>query len=98
MLLDHGANANVENALGETPLHLVSRGKYDSDKHGVGIAQLLLEQVVDNVGAQTKNKWIPLHLAAFNGRLELAQRVLLDHGADMNAKNFQGKLLLHLTL
>ena len=97
LLLDHGANANVENARGETPLHLVSRGRYDSDEHGVGIAQLLLERGVDHVDAQAKNKWTPLHLAAFNGRLELT-RVLLDHGADMNAKNFQDETPLHLML
>jgi ankyrin repeat protein len=47
LLLDHGANANAENESSETALHVVSRGEYDSQEHGVRISRLLLEHGVD---------------------------------------------------
>jgi len=94
LLLDHGANTTAESDHGETPLHLVSRGKYGPQEDGVGIAQLLLERGAD-VDARNKNEATPLHSAAFKGRLEVA-RVLLDHGADMTAENDQGETPLHL--
>jgi ankyrin repeat protein len=55
VLCDHGANANTENDLGETPLHMVSRGKYDSQGQGVSTARLLLERGVD-VNARDKRR------------------------------------------
>ena len=79
MLFDHGATANVENEKGETPLHLVSRGKYDSEQTGVDIVRLLLERGAD-VNSKDKNQDTPLHKAVCEGRLEI-ERILLDHGA-----------------
>src|SRR6266702_3967463 len=94
MLLDHGANANMKNDHGETPLHQVSQGEYDSHEQGVGITRLLLARDVD-ADAQNKNHFTPFLLAALNGRLEIAQ-VLLDYGANMNAANYWGETPLHL--
>ncbi len=94
MLLDHGANANMKDDHGETPLHRVSQGEYDSHEQGVGITRLLLACGVD-VNAQDKNHFTPFLLAALNGRLEIAQ-VLLDHGANVNAENDGGETPLHL--
>ncbi len=94
VLLDHGANTNAENDRGETPLHLVSRGEYDSQADGVGIARLLLEHGVD-VHAQDKDHDTALHSAAFWGRLEIA-RVLLERDANTNAVNDRGETPLHL--
>ncbi len=94
MLLDHGANVNAENERGETSLHLVSRSNYDSQKDGVRIARLLLEQGVDVNGRKGK-KWTPLHSAALKGKLEIA-RALLDHSANPNAENEQGETPLHV--
>ena len=88
VLLDHGANATLETKRGETALHIVSRGKYDSEEHGVGIARLLLEHGVD-VHAQDKSFNTALHRAAFSGRLEITQ-LLLNCGADPNTENEQG--------
>ena len=46
-----------------------------------------------NIG--TKNKWTPLHSAAFKGEREIAS-LFLDDGANVNAANEQGKTPLHL--
>jgi ankyrin len=94
LLLYHGANPNVENDQGYTPLHQVSQGKYNSQGDGVGIARLLLERGAD-VNAQTKNKFTPLHSAALNGKLEIAQ-LLLDHGANAKAENEARGTALHV--
>ena len=40
-----------------------------------GIAGLLLDAGAD-VGASTADGWLPLHEAAFNGHLEIVQRLL----------------------
>jgi ankyrin repeat protein len=94
MLLDRGANPNAENKWNATPLHLVSRGKYNSQERGVGIARLLLERGVD-VNASSKSLVTPLHWVASNGRLGIA-RVLLDHGASPNAQTEKGETALHI--
>jgi hypothetical protein len=93
VLLEHDARADVKNDRGETPLHVVSRGKYDSGEHGVGIARLLLRRGLD-VHAQDIDHDTPLHSAAFSGMLEVA-RVLLDHGANVNVENMRGRTPLH---
>jgi ankyrin repeat protein len=94
LLLDHGANPNVEDEQQATPLHLVVRGEYDSLEYGVGTARLLLERGV-KVGAPDEDRNTPLHLASYLGRLEIAQ-VLLDHGADAGSENDQAQTPLHL--
>jgi ankyrin repeat protein len=93
VLLDHDANADAVNSMGETALHLVSRGVFDSQEQGVAIAQLLLQRGLD-VHAKDNDHVTPLHLAAFNGMLEIA-KVLLDHGANANAEDKQGITPLH---
>jgi ankyrin repeat protein len=95
-LLDHGENTNAENTRGETPLHIVSRGQYDSQESGVGMAQLLLRHGA-NVNAEDMGHMTPLQLASYYGKLEVA-RVLLDNGARVNAKNELGQTPLHLVL
>jgi len=94
LLIDRGANADTENDEGETPLNLVSRGRYGAEEDGVSITRLLLERGVD-VNARDKNKTTPLHSAVFRGRLEVA-KVLLNHGANTSAENDEGETPLHL--
>ena len=95
MLLDLDADPNAETKGSETPLGLVSRGRYNSQEHGASIARLLLERGADvNGNASTKDLVTPLHSAAFNGRLEIA-RILLEHGANPNAENEEREMALH---
>src|SRR6266702_5371348 len=93
LLLDRGADANAEADNGESSLHKVSKGKYESQEVGVRVAQLLLERG-GNVNAQRKDHWTPLHLASYNGQLDIA-RVLLNHGAQVGAKHNNGETPLH---
>jgi ankyrin repeat protein len=72
----------------------VSRGKYDSQEHGVGIARLLLERGV-GVNAPDKDHNTPLHSASYLGRPEIA-RELLDHGAKVGSENDRAQTPLHL--
>ena len=93
-LLDFGASTNAENIYGETPLFLVSRGEYASRDDGACIARLLLERGSD-ANARRKDHWTALHVASHLARHEI-MRILLDHGANPNAKNRQGKDSLNL--
>ena len=94
LLLDRGAQVNVKNQLGETPLHLLSRGEYDSPSDGVSVAELLLERGT-GVNAQDKFDWTPLHSASNNGKPEIV-RALLSHAANVKAENELGETPLHL--
>ena len=84
----HGANASAKDALGQTPLHMVSRGAYISQEDGVGIAQLLLEHGAD-INAQDNNHATPLDIALHHGKLEIAE-LLLHYNDKDDAKVDQG--------
>ena len=94
LLLDHGAQVNAKNYQGEIPLHLVSRGEYDSPDEGVRVTELLLERGTD-INAQNKFGWTPLHSASNNGRHEIVQ-ALLRRGAKVNLESYLGETPLHL--
>ena len=94
VLLDHGTSATAENEHGEIPLHLVSRGIFDSQEYGVGVVRQFLERDVD-VNALDKDRNTSLHSASCLGRLEIA-RVLLDHGAKAGSENDRAQTPLHL--
>ena len=94
VLLNHGANAKLETEEGETALHIVSRGKYDSQEQGVSTARLLLEHGVD-VNARRKDSSTSLHAVALYGMVEVA-RVLLDHGAKETLETEEGETALHI--
>jgi ankyrin repeat protein len=94
VLLDYGANAKLKTRLGDTVLHLVSRGEYYSQDHGAGITRLFLEHGVD-LDVQNDCLDTALHWAASKGRLEIAQ-LLLDHGANPNLVSELGWMPLHL--
>jgi ankyrin repeat protein len=91
-LLSHGVKSNAETHLGETALHVVSRGSHEL-QDGVRITQLLLEGGAD-VNTQDNSHDSPLHSASYSGKPEIA-RLLLNHGAQADAKNDRGETPLH---
>ena len=79
LLLERGANVNVEDKNLWTPLH---EAVSNSD---LKTASLLLERGA-NVNAEDKNLWTPLHEAVSNSDLKTAS-LLLERGADVNKKD-----------
>jgi ankyrin repeat protein len=73
LLLNYGADPNIKDDVGCTPLHYAA--EYGHDK----IAQLLLEYWAD-LNAMDKDRFTPLHSAAKNDRAIVAT-LLLESGA-----------------
>ncbi len=86
-LLQHGANPDVRNDCGETPLHHAC-GDTEDRFHMVGIdeekqvsaAKILLEAGADP-WLRCQNKRLPLHVAVLCGRVKLME-FMLDHMLD----------------
>jgi ankyrin repeat protein len=95
LLLDYGADveANAEGDYGEKPLHQVSYGKYRRQEDGIRVAQLLFDCGAD-VNICRKDHWTPLHIASYFGNSEIV-RLLIDHGAEVDAVDDFGKTPLH---
>ena len=79
VLFNNGANPNVKNNLGETPLNrLLKSTNFREDSH-LDAVQLLLEHGA-NPNVQDKDGVTSLQLASRNGMPEVT-RLLLEHGA-----------------
>ena len=82
-LIDKGANVNAKNNWGGTPLY-------------VAISDFNLMQRLIAKGAEVNVKAFvgitPLHQAASSGNLKVA-KLLIDHGADLNARSTDGTVL-----
>ena len=102
LLVKHGANPNLPNMRGTTPtMAAAGLGSVDADTRGVYTTEDTAQRSVDslklildaggeinahdNIRGQT-----PLHGAAFWG-WNAAVQLLVDRGADLNAKDNQGK-------
>ena len=89
LLVARGADVNKVNALGEQPLmHAAWRGNADA------IKWLLAK------GARINNaalRWGALHYAVFAGHDKVAS-LLLDHGADINARSTNGSSVLMMAV
>ena len=100
ILLEHGAEPNVVNKDGQTPLQLAFEPQFDSENDPeIRIASamhLLLRRGAD-VNAQDKDRTTPLLLAIQLNMYDIV-RVLLSCGAKPNVKIVGGKTLLHLLL
>ena len=96
MFLARGAEPNVKNYCGSTPLHLLLQSDFSNDDDIPDLARLLLDRGAD-VNAQDQNHATPLLLAAERHMDDIA-RILLERGADPNVKNTRGKTPLHLLL
>jgi len=95
-LLEHGADVDAQaNTKHSTPLHLASY------YGGLRVAELLLNRGV-NVNVRDKQCRIPLHEVLTDLHNSLpdyfvdAVRFLLDHGADLDAKDNNGLTPLHV--
>jgi ankyrin repeat protein len=91
ILLEHGANPNLRNKTGSTPLDDAAlSGNKD-------LIEMLLAHGADLSAQDPESKSAPLHYAASFGRLE-AVRILVEHGADVSAKNSKGQTALQLAM
>ena len=88
VLLDYGIDANVQSAVGTTPLAAATYGSF-KDPRVVG---LLLDHGADpNVRRSDGGLHLtPLHQASRNGAIEIA-RLLVEHGASVEAKDGGGR-------
>ena len=84
ILLDAGANVNVRNKDGETPLYWAAK------KGRTDLARLLLERKADPNLQESIKQRTPLHEAAFRGYQEITE-LLVANGANINAHDKAGK-------
>ena len=92
-LLENGADTNVENKQGMTPLHILSQSDIEDDRSILYLLRLLLKKGAE-VNRRDKRNETPLHLAIRWVQFKLAG-ALLEHGADSNAVNNQRKTPFH---
>ncbi|XP_065346583.1 serine/threonine-protein phosphatase 6 regulatory ankyrin repeat subunit B-like [Cloeon dipterum] len=85
MLVNHGADVNLQNKNGWTALHLAAR-------HNPELSQTLLDHGAD-VNSKHNDGWTALHFVTQHNP-ELSQ-TLLDHGADVNSKDNDRWTALH---
>ncbi len=92
LLLQMGADPNVQNYLGQTPLYWVGNGSPGVD--GAEVVHVLVRHGA-HVNAQEKLKHCtPLHMAARRGNIAVAA-ALLDCGAEREALDKLGETPLH---
>jgi hypothetical protein len=90
-LIEYGANIDVRDENGDTPLYLASGGVRLKD---LTVVRLLLEHGAD-MNARTNHRSTPLHRASSWGAVEVV-RILLEHGADVEAEDDKGKTPLRV--
>ena len=78
-------------------MHLIAKNNRllwgDDLNEMLGTTEYFIQKGAD-VNAKDKDGNTPLHLAAMNGKIDVA-KVLLKHNADVNAKNNEGRTALH---
>lgn len=80
MLLDKGADVNIADIRGSTPLHRAA------SKGVLPIVKLLIERNDVKINFKDAYGSTPLHLACEEDR-EQAALLLVEHGADIDAKD-----------
>ncbi|KAL7301408.1 hypothetical protein TKK_0005851 [Trichogramma kaykai] len=86
LLLRKGANPNLANNKGETPLHIICQGYYE----GCAMARLFFEIIDEKsqkvqVNARDKLGWTPLKWAVASLEATTNVNLLLNHGADVSS-------------
>ena len=83
-LIDQGADVNVRDENGETPLHYVSDPE---------LLKILIDHSADVNAANRTDGDTPLHK---NARRPHSAKILIDNGADVGATNRYGQTVLHM--
>ena len=90
--LDEGADPNVRDEYGITPLHRTAGLNSDA-----GVTVALLEAGADPMARMHQYNWTPLHVAAMNDDNPVGVITALVHaGADPNAQAVDGLTPLHM--
>jgi hypothetical protein len=85
MLIERGAGVSAQNKVGQTPLHLVFLGDwntyntfFDTSARHPEVARMLIEYGAD-VSAQDRDGRTPTHLALQEGKLEVIRHPWSSH-------------------
>ncbi|CAB0031530.1 unnamed protein product [Trichogramma brassicae] len=98
LLLENGANPNLSNAEGSTPLHIICK----RDEHNDGVLANMLFEISDKrhqplqVDTVDNSGQTALHYALAKGCKVQIVRVLLNNSADPNLANAEGLTPLHI--
>ncbi|NXH43618.1 ASB10 protein, partial [Dicaeum eximium] len=95
LLLHHGAELEVKNKEGQTPLNAACAQHHqpqDMDRY-YRVCQLLVESGA-SINAADRDRQHPLHLACKNANAPIAE-LLLARGANVNVMNYGGNTALH---
>ena len=93
ILLESGADANIQDEVGFTPLHCCARKGFFS------VSQLLIQSGC-NINLQNNEGKSPLYVAVENSGEQLVELVdlLVKHGANVNSCDAEGFTPLHLAV
>ncbi|NXB60363.1 ASB10 protein, partial [Struthidea cinerea] len=95
LLLRHGAELEVKNKEGQTPLNAACAQRHqpqDMDRY-YRVCRLLVESGA-SINAADRDQQHPLHLACKNANAQIAE-LLLARGANVNVMNYGGNTALH---
>jgi ankyrin repeat protein len=96
-LIEAGAEVNIQDADGNSPLHAVVQREVETVENGFERStRILLENGADP-NAKNKSGITPIHSAAFGGLVPVV-RLLLEKGVDVNAKSDENITPLHFAV